>query len=195
MSSTERHAFLRLLVTATMNDVRGQLAALRDLGALPPDTVLDDVIKDLGLDQPPIDPTSMTPDELVGELQRIVKAMLAYGARMPKILMLFVKNMLFLEAAIATLARDLDLFAEITHISTHFATTHGPRIAQEIGMEPSEYELDLSGLKAGFGVEATTPTLSYRELQERRALIRSRLRHGVEGSGDGEAGGDGADES
>ena len=35
------------MLGATMNDVKGQLAALRDLGALPPDTDLRAVIKDL----------------------------------------------------------------------------------------------------------------------------------------------------
>ena len=36
--------------------------------------------------------------------------------------MLFVKNMVFLDGAIATLAPDLDLFAEIAHIAMYFAT-------------------------------------------------------------------------
>ena len=44
MDEPKRRAFLRLLIGATMNDVKGQLAALRDLGALPPDTDLDAVI-------------------------------------------------------------------------------------------------------------------------------------------------------
>ena len=33
------------MLGATTNDVKGQLAALRDLGALPPDTDLDAVIR------------------------------------------------------------------------------------------------------------------------------------------------------
>ena len=89
------------MLGATMNDVRGQLAAFRDLGALPPDTDLDAVIRDLGLDGPAIDPTKLTPDELVDEIQRIVKLLLGYGARLPKELMLYVKNMVFLDGAIA----------------------------------------------------------------------------------------------
>ena len=51
----------------------------------------------------------MTPDQLTEELQRVVKALLGYGARMPKELMLFVKNLVFLDGAIARLAPDLDL--------------------------------------------------------------------------------------
>ncbi|MDH4147376.1 MAG: AarF/ABC1/UbiB kinase family protein, partial [Acidimicrobiia bacterium] len=177
MGATERHAFLRLLMTASMNDARGQLAALRDLGALPPDTDLDAVARDLGLDQAPVDPTTLTPEQLTSEIQRVVKAMLGYGARMPKVLMLFVKNLVFLDGAIATLAPDLDLFAEITHISMHFAQNHGVAIATELGVDPNSYAMDLDGIKAGFGVDPdATPSLTYAELQERRALIRSRLR-------------------
>ena len=37
--------------------------------------------------------------------------------------MLFVKNLVFLDGAIARLAPDLDLFAEIARIATYFATT------------------------------------------------------------------------
>jgi ubiquinone biosynthesis protein len=178
MDEPKRQAFLRLLVTATMNDVKGQLAALRDLGALPRDTDLDAVIRDLGLDKPPVDPTTLTADEMVGEIQRVVKALLGYGARMPKELMLFVKNMVFLDGAIATLAPDLDLFAEIAAISTYFAETYGERIAAEVGMPLDTWEMDLTGMKGSFGVDpTTTEKLTYRELQARRELIRSRFQN------------------
>lgn len=87
LSEARRLAFLRLLMTATANDVGGQLAALRDLGALPPDTDLEAVIRDLGLDEPIVDPTQMDADELVNEIQKTVQALLGIGARLPKELM------------------------------------------------------------------------------------------------------------
>jgi ubiquinone biosynthesis protein len=184
LGERRRLAFLRLLLTASTNNVTGQLAALRDLGALPPDTDLEAVIADLGLDRTPIDPTTLTPDELIAEIQQVVKSLLAYGARMPKELMLFVKNMMFLDGAIARLAPDLDLFAEITQISMYFATTHGPTIARDIGIDPRNVELDLSGVKASFGVDPDeVTTMTYRDLQARRELIRSRFRRrGAEAS-------------
>jgi len=175
MDEFKRLAFLRLQMTASMNDVRGQLAALRDLGALPPDTDLDAVITDLGLDRPPVDPTTLTREELVGELQRVIKALLGYGARLPKELMLFVKNLVFLDGAIATLAPDIDLFEEIEHIATYLAVNHGERIASEIGIDPRTVELDMEGVRAGFGVDESVDRLTYRELQERRELIRRRM--------------------
>ncbi len=176
LSEPRRLALLRLLVGASMNDITTQLAAFRDMGALPPDTDLDAVIKDLGLDQPAVDPTTLTPEELTSEIQRVIKALLGYGAKFPKELMLFVKNMVFLDGAIATLAPDLDLFEEITKISMHFATVHGERIARDVGMDLRNWELDLTGMKAGFGVDPEqTKQLTYRELQERRELIRQRM--------------------
>src|SRR5690606_18731788 len=67
LSDTRRLAFLRLMLGATTDDPRAQLAALRDLGALPLDTDLDAVVRDLGLDRPPVDPTTLTGEELVHE--------------------------------------------------------------------------------------------------------------------------------
>ena len=103
----------------------------------------------------------------------MVKALLGYGARMPKELMLFVKNMVFLDGAIATLAPDLDLFAEIANIS--MLLRRDPRRAHRRGARHrprAACEIDLDGVKASFGVDASTERLTYRELQERRELIR-----------------------
>ena len=175
LSQRRRLAFLRLMLAATTNDVKGQVAALRDLGALPLDTDLDAVIRDLGLDRPPIDPTTLTGDEMVAEVQRIVRALLGYGAKMPKELMLYVKNLMFLDGAIARLAPDLDILAEISNISMSFAMRHGERLGEELGVDVRHVEIDLAGVKASFGVDAETEKLTYRDLQARRALIQERM--------------------
>jgi ubiquinone biosynthesis protein len=118
----------------------------------------------------------MSPEELVGELQRILKALLGYGARLPKPLMLYVKNLIFIDGAIGTLAPELDMFAVVTKIATHFATNHGPTIAAQLGMSATSWEVDVDGIKAGFGVNPDEhSSLTYAELQERRALIQRRL--------------------
>ena len=175
LTGQRRLAFMRLMLGATTNDVKGQLAALRDLGALPPDTDLRAVIADLGLDRPAVDPTTLTGDELVKEVQRIVRALLGYGARMPKELMLYVKNLVFLDGAIARLAPDLDLLGEIAHISVYFAQTHGERLGRELGIDHTQVEINLDGVKASLGVDTSTERLTYRDLQERRALINKRM--------------------
>ena len=179
LSGPRRLAFLRLMLGATTNDVKGQVTALRDLGALPMDTDLDAVIVDLGLDRPPIDPTKLSADELVKEVQRIMKSLLGYGARMPKELMLYVKNMVFLDGAISRLAPDLDLLGEIAAISMLFAQRHGEQLGRELGIDHNSIEINLDSVKAGLGIELETNSLTYRELQQRRELIQKRMRERV----------------
>jgi ubiquinone biosynthesis protein len=179
LTGPRRMAFLRLMLNATTNNVTGQVEALRDLGALPMDTDIQAVIKDLNLGAPVIDPTTLSGEELVQEVQRVVKAMLGYGARMPKELMLYVKNMVFLDGAIARLAPDLDLLAEIANISMLFAERHGERLGRELGLDHTTVEINLDSVKAGFGVDASTNSMTYRDLQKRRELIQKRMREHV----------------
>jgi ubiquinone biosynthesis protein len=180
LTGARRNAFLRLMLGATTNDTRGQMAALRDLGALPMDTDLEAVIRDLRLDEAVIDPTTLTGEEMVQEVQRVVKALLGYGAKLPKELMLYVKNMVFLDGAIARLAPDLDLLGEVANISMLFAQKHGERLGRELGVDPDSVEFDLDGVRASMGLDSDVNSLTYRELQQRRELIQRRMRDHVE---------------
>jgi ubiquinone biosynthesis protein len=170
-----RLAFLRLLMGGSMNDPKLQLGALRDLGAVPADTDLDLLVRELGLDEPPKDPVAMAPEELIREVREITKRLLEYGARLPKVLMLFVKDLLFLDGSLATLAPDVDLFAEITTIAAYFTTRYGQRIAHDIGIDPREHPVDMAGVRAAVGVGEDVDRLTYRDLQARRELIRRRM--------------------
>lgn len=177
LTEAKRIAFLRLLVTGGSGDVRGQIEALRDLGAFPADVDVEAVVADLGLDQPVKDPTTMTADELVADLREIVKKLLAYGARIPKELMLLVKNMMFLDGATATLAPDLDVIGEITGIYSYFATAHGERIARELGLDPTApARVDTDALKALYGLTPEAEHVTYNDLRARRELIARRMR-------------------
>ncbi|HET9728893.1 MAG TPA: AarF/UbiB family protein [Acidimicrobiia bacterium] len=174
LDETKRLAFLMLLVGATSGDVMAQLGALRDLGAFPPDVDLREVFKELGLDRT-IDPTTLSADELVHELQELTKKLLAYGARAPKELMLFVKNMMFLDGAIARLAPDLDILGEIQQVHAEIAHRHGARLAAELGLDPEiASQFDIDAIKAAMGVP-DVERLTYRDVQERREILRQRF--------------------
>jgi ubiquinone biosynthesis protein len=182
LTEPKRLALLSLLVGASNGHIPAQVAALRDLGAFPDDVDVQSVIDLLGLDRPPVDPTALTPDELVAEMQRSIKTLLGIGARLPKELMLFVKNLMFLDGAIATLAPDLDLFGEVEAIALMFAAKHGERIMSQLGLEhDADWAPDLSGLKAGFGLDESTESLTHRDIQARRAQVREKF----EGRGSG----------
>jgi ubiquinone biosynthesis protein len=174
LDQAKRLSFLFLLVGATSGDVMGQLRALVGLGAFPPDTDLEAVFNDLGLDRT-IDPTQLSADELVHELQDLTKKLLAYGARAPKELMLFVKNLMFLDGAIANLAPDLDILGEIEKVHTEIAMRHGARLAADLGIDISEATFDAAAVRAAMGLPPEVERLTYKDVQERREIIRQRL--------------------
>ena len=127
LGERQRLAFLHLLIGGSTSNIPIQVQALKDLGALPGDADIDEVIRDLGLDKPSPDVALLSADELTAQLRDLTKKLLAYGARMPKELMLFVKDMLFLDGAVATLAPGIDLLGEVARIATYFAERHGDR--------------------------------------------------------------------
>ncbi len=175
LDDKKRQAFLRLQMGASTNNVTVQVEALRDLGALPADSDIDAVIRDLNLDRPPVDPTTLTAEEMMAEVREVTKALLAYGARLPKELMLFVKNMLFLNGAMAAMAPDVDILGEILAVVTYFTEHHGERIALEVGFEVTPDAIDLDGYRAAMGFTEEADAITFRDLQERRELIAKRL--------------------
>ena len=145
-------------------------------GRLPADTDIDAVYADLELDQPVKDPTQMSSDELVLEMQDLVKKLLAYGARAPKDLMLFVKNLMFLNAATADpRARPRPPRARSrTSTPTSWPSTASGSCATSGSTRPSS-EVDVDAVKASLLVPAEVERLTFRELQERRKLIVDRM--------------------
>jgi ubiquinone biosynthesis protein len=172
-----RQAFLRLEMGATTNNLTLQVEALRDLGALPGDSDVQAVIRDLGLDRPAVDPTTLTAEEMMAELREVTKALLGYGARLPKELMLFVKDMLFLNGAMASMAPDVDILGEVVAVATYFSERHGERIARDVGFDVLSAPIDLDGYRAALGFPDQTDSITFRDLQERKELIRRRLQH------------------
>jgi ubiquinone biosynthesis protein len=175
MDADERRAFLRMLMRGAAGDLRGQVEAFRDLGALSPDVDPDRVIRELELDGPVKDPTKMTAAQLTAEIQRVTKALMGYGARLPKPLMLYVKNLVFIDDAVGHLAPELDLFGELVRIFGYFAGRHAEQITRESGLDPSQTSVDLDQVRASIGLAEEVESLTYRELQERREQVRERL--------------------
>jgi ubiquinone biosynthesis protein len=175
MDAAQRLAFLRMMLTAAVGDMRGHLEALRDLGALATDADLDALVRVLHFDRPAPDPLALSSEDLVAEIQSVLKTLLAQGARLPKHLMLYVKGMLFFDGAIAVLAPDLNLFEEVANIYAYFIAAHGERIAAEIGFDPRDYALDLSRARETLGLDADAGTLTHSDLMRRRAELQRRM--------------------
>jgi ubiquinone biosynthesis protein len=54
-------------------------------------------------------------------------------------------------------------------------TRYGTEISSQLGIEVRPEDIDLTGVKASLGVDTELASLTYRELQERRELIRRRM--------------------
>lgn len=143
-------------MTAVVNDDRGMVAAFRDLGGLAPDVDVERVVLDVELDQPMVDPTTMASEELTGRIKDLTRALLAYGARLPKELILLVKDLLFLDGAMATLAPDVDLLGEISTLAAYLNDKSGDRISGEVGISLDVMDLDALKVAAGFDVDQLT---------------------------------------
>ena len=138
LDETKRLAFLMLLVGATSGDTMAPARARCATSARSrPTPTSTRCSRDLGLDR------TDRPDHAVGRRARaassqdLTKKLLEYGARAPKELMLFVKNMMFLDGAIARLAPDLDILEEVQKVHTEIAMRHGERLATELGIDPA----------------------------------------------------------
>ena len=118
----------------------------------------------------------MSADELVAEMREITKKLLGYGARAPKELMLFVKNMMFLNSATAILAPDLDMLQQMMAIYMYFARdarrAHHARGRDRRAATPTP---DPDAMKAAFMVDSDVDTLTFRDLQARRDEVRRKL--------------------
>ena len=142
---------------------------------MPADAETADLIRDLNLDRPSQDITLLSAEELTAEIRDLTKQLLSYGVKMPKELMLFVKDMLFLDGAVATMAPEIDLLGEVAVIATYFAQHHAAQIAEEVGVDVRSTPIDLDGVRASMGLAADTREITYRELQQRRETLREKF--------------------
>ena len=114
-------------------------------------------------------------EQLTNEMSDLTKKMLGYGARAPKELMLFVKNLMFLDGATATLAPDIDILAEIQHVYIFLVQTYGAQIMGDLGLGTQELNLDMDAVRSSLGVSDPVDSLTYADIRKRREIIKKRM--------------------
>ena len=90
------------------------------------------VPREIPVDRPLVDPATADADQMLFEMRRVTKALVEHGPRLPKEVVLFMKDFMFLDASIATLAPDLNVVAEMLHLSQYFMERHGE---QDLGRD------------------------------------------------------------
>ena len=173
-----RIAFLRYVTGLMSGDVRTQVSAVRDLGAFSPEVDIEDLIVTLQLDRVDFDPLELTEEQFISEFQTLLKELLASGARIPKELMLFVKNFAYLASFIQKMDPDMDLLSEFSAISAGFLTKHGFRVSAELGLSAGDLEVSESSFRRAAGIKDEVGVLTWRDLSERREAMQERLLRG-----------------
>ena len=118
---------------------------------------------------------SRTEEEFVAEIRHLVKDLLIHGARIPKELMLFVKNFAYLSSVIQNLNPEMDLLEEFEKISSSFFTRNGVRVATEVGFSVTADDISDQSLRRVAGIRNSEKTLTWNALQNRRNEAIERL--------------------
>ena len=156
-------------------DHRAVLAGYQALGAIAPDADLDEFLREIPMNRPVVDPANANADQMIVEMRRVTKALVKHGARLPKELVLFMKDFMFIDGAIGTLAPDLDVLGEMFFVSQYFVRQHGAQIASEIGLDPGGLALDPASWASSMGVPGDRPTLTHDEIQRQRREMRTMI--------------------
>jgi ubiquinone biosynthesis protein len=109
LSRVERSAFARVMACGAAGDTLGQLRAFADLGAFPPGTDLEALV-----DVFPSEALGGVPDfaAIAASMRESLQVLVRHHFRLPKLLVLLSKNLIFSEDAVRRFAPDLDLMGE-----------------------------------------------------------------------------------
>jgi ubiquinone biosynthesis protein len=126
IDAEQRAATVKFLFGFAQNNTRLQLEGLQGFGAIPPGEDLDALAVQLEDSLNAIDPSllsregEMTVDRLGQALGAIIRVLASNGFTLPKELVLFFKNLLYLNGFATALAPDTDLFTQIQPVFTYF---------------------------------------------------------------------------
>jgi ubiquinone biosynthesis protein len=130
----QRAAVARYLVGFAQRDARAQAEALRDLGGLPAvnDALVSELAAELAVAGDGAD-AAVTFERLGASVSAQLAILARNGFRMPKDLVLFFKNLLYLSSFAAALAPEADLFAAIASAVGGIDERNGEALAELLG--------------------------------------------------------------
>ena len=121
LDAAQRAGLVRFLLGFAASDARAQVEAMRTFGAIREDGDVDALVERLQVDLSRLDARAdgqVTFDRLGETLAGLLRTLAAGGFRMPKELVLFFKNLLYLSGFAASVAPDADVLAVVSAILT-----------------------------------------------------------------------------
>jgi ubiquinone biosynthesis protein len=136
LDASQRAALCRLVVGFARNDFAAQVAAVAELGALPPGIDLAPLIRQFAeestvllaaVDRPL---SQLDFGSLTTQVSRAIRLLAEHRFRQPKELVLFSKNLLYLNGLCNAFAPDINLLSEIAPVFLYFQAKYPKEIAQ-----------------------------------------------------------------
>ena len=130
VDSMQRAALVRFLIGFAQNNFPLMMRGMQDFGAIPMGSNLVGLGNDFEARVNAVNPalltrdTPMTVDDLGVALGIVIRFLVQNQFRLPKELVLFMKNLLYLNGFCVALAPDTDLFSQIEPIFTYFFTKY-----------------------------------------------------------------------
>lgn len=185
LDAGERAGLQRLLVGISTGDPVAQVQGLDAVGALPPDVDRRRLAGLLTLASRE-ERDSLSVDDLRDGAPRVMRIFTEHKLLLPPALVLFFKDVLYLNGSTRLLAPDLDLLSLFGALRTHFDTKYGPDRVAEVrspgfaALTPAELdalaaEVDAERAAAAGAGSADAPTLATSAKRFGPELIRSAL--------------------
>jgi ubiquinone biosynthesis protein len=146
IDADQRAALFRFLYGFAQNDTRLQIESLQRFGAVPAGADLVGLARLIEDRLNAIDPSILARDkpmsvEMLGAvLGGVLRILTESGFSLPKELVLFFKNLLYLNGFATTLARDTNLFDEIPPVFSYFVQRYPQELALIIGSVAGDHE-------------------------------------------------------
>lgn len=139
LTAQQRAGLVQFLAAFAASDARAQVAAMQVFGAIDADADIDKLIAQLQVELDSIEAREhgvVTFDELGVTLGRLIVVLSRNGFRMPKELVLFFKNLLYLSGFAAGVAPEADVLDVVRRILTELLATEGSALLAALEPPP-----------------------------------------------------------
>ncbi|MGQ0463720.1 MAG: ABC1 kinase family protein [Sporichthyaceae bacterium] len=135
LDSRERASLVRLLIASMQRDSRGQVLAAAEMGALPAGVDLEAAIAEIDQYQHLVfEFTDASFAELdltliTRQMRQVINSLMKVGFVVPKELVLFSRNLLYLNGFAAALAPEANMLAELENLLAHMTGKYPTQLA------------------------------------------------------------------
>ncbi|RIK08004.1 MAG: ABC transporter [Acidobacteria bacterium] len=136
MNRTRRDSLIRFLVSLATDNMEGMIDSFAEFDAFPygfdREALLDDLARhaearaEQRLDE-------LTMDEFLDGFAETIRIIGSHGAYVPKDMVMFLKNLIYLNEATQVLAPHINLLSEVTEVFTYFKGKYGEQMEEIAG--------------------------------------------------------------